>query len=265
MFHVCLSKIASLLFVLCLASITLAQSAEPSATENRLRFLRAFVVDERLNALRKEADLQSPVLRRVSLARPVYVIEAKTVKNGQAKFYRVAISRRTRGWIHEAAIAIPGRVGEDARLLDLITESYAEKENLTSITERLILCKLFSEKFVNSKFLPEVLLTLGQDAERIAALLNKTPPKHLNALQQAEKSTLKTAYLRADLRDIYLSDPRLDRYSRLGIHFEYLPKSNEFIYNGQAYQQIVRRFAKSAAYETANQRWLEIRQNLAQN
>jgi hypothetical protein len=262
------TKITSLMIVLCFASIAVAQnagsttkpstqsSAPPAAPKNRVRFIRAFVVDDRLSALRRDADLKSPVMRRLSLGRPVYVIESQGAKNDQPKFYRVAVSRRTRGWIHDAAIAIPTRVGEDARALRLITERFSEKATATEIFHRMLLCKLVIEKFSNSKLVPKAMILLAQDAERAASLLNLTAQKHPKKLHDEQA--------RASLRDFYLSDASLDRYTRLGVHFDYLEKSGKYLYDGQAHRDLLKRFPNSEQAAQARKQLEITRQKLAQ-
>src|ERR1700754_3537411 len=83
----------------------------------RAPFIKAVVIDERLSALRQEADLHSPVLKRLRIGRTVYITASK---GAQSAFYRVPVTRRTRGWIHQGAIALPGRAGEDNRVLKII-------------------------------------------------------------------------------------------------------------------------------------------------
>lgn len=249
MLRFALIKAATLIFVLCCAFAAFAQntgsSAKPAAQANarqappkhRVRFIRAFVVDDRLSALRRDADLKSPVMRRLRLARPVYVIASRGAKNDQPKFYRVAETRRTRGWIHDAAIAIPAVVGEDARVMRLIEERFSEKESAIEIFDRMLLCKLVIEKFGNSKFVPKAMLWLAEDAERAAALLSRAVQKHPKKLDEASD--------RASLRDYYLSDASLDRYTRIGVHFNYLEKSGEYLYDGQAHRDLLKRFPQS--------------------
>src|SRR5262245_630321 len=85
------------------------KSSPQAAATGRIAFLKAFIIDDRLSALRREPSLHSQVLRRLHLGRSVYVIRGSSREH----FYRVAVSRRTRGWIHESALAIQGRTGED--------------------------------------------------------------------------------------------------------------------------------------------------------
>ena len=102
------------------ASTAQAQSNTPASANRLNRFIKAFVVDDRLSALRRDADMQSEVIQRLRLGRQVFIIATKAGRHGNPTFYRVAVTRRTRGWIHQSALAVPGRRGEDERrnLLD---------------------------------------------------------------------------------------------------------------------------------------------------
>src|SRR6266404_594955 len=86
-------------------------------------YLKAFVIDDRLSALRREPGLQSVVIRRLRLGHPVFIVGIRRPKAGQPTFCRVAVTRRTRGWIHESALAVQGRAGEDNRIMKLIKGS----------------------------------------------------------------------------------------------------------------------------------------------
>jgi hypothetical protein len=263
MLRFALTKIRGLMIVAFFASSGFAQNTgsmpKPSAQENarqpspvrQVRFIRAFVVDDRLSALRQRADIKSPVMRRLRLGRPVYVIESRGAKNDQPRFYRVAQTRRTRGWIHEAAIAIPARPGEDARVLRLIENRFSERETVTEIFDRMLLCKLVIEQFGNSKLIPKAMALLAGDAERTASLLNRTAQRRPKRVDQETD--------RASLSDLYLGDASLDRYTRLGVHFDYLEKSGEYLYDGQAHRELLKRFPKSEEAAEAR-RQLEIRQ-----
>lgn len=227
-----------------------ARAQQPAATppvERRLRLIPAFVIDDRLAALRREASLQAQVLRRLRLARPVYLIESRAARNGEPKFYRVAISRRTRGWLHEAALAVPGRQGEDARLAKRIA-------SFDNDFDKLMLCRLFLDHFAASPLLADVLLQMAQACERAAGELSRNAARRLKNL--AGETTPQ--------RDYYLSDTGIDRYTRLQIRFDYAEKTGEYLYDGYAYREILRRFPKSAAAERARRAWEATRQKLEQ-
>ena len=80
---------------------------------------RAVVIDERLAALRDEPDLSENLLQRMSRGRVVAVRGAKRSPDG-VTFYRVALTRRTGGWVQSEAVVSLARRDDEARLLRLI-------------------------------------------------------------------------------------------------------------------------------------------------
>ncbi|HYP28770.1 MAG TPA: SH3 domain-containing protein [Blastocatellia bacterium] len=215
--------------VLTILLYLLAAVAAGAQTNPSGRAARAFVVDDRLSALRSGPDVTGEVLQRLRLGRAVYIIGARRAGAGQPGFYRVAVTRRTRGWIHEAALAVPGRAGDDRRVANLVMSL----EGL----DRLSLCRLFRERFARSPLMPGVLLALAEEAERSANALGVRARRRLAALD-VEGAPV-------SLRDYYLSDPGLDRYSKLGVRFKFNEQMRGYIYDGQAYREIVARFPES--------------------
>jgi hypothetical protein len=228
--------------------IALAQKPQPTSQHtvavpaNRIRFIKAFVVDSRLAALRRDADQQSQLLQRLRTGRQVFIIGSSS-----KKFYKVAVSRRRRGWIHQAAVAVPSRAGDDEHIMRLIGESADE-------SERIILCRLLIEHFKRSRHAAQALSTLGQEAESLAELLSRRVGKRI------EKLSVKDGQV--SLRDLYLNDPALDRYSRLGIRFDFNESTREYVYDGQAYREIINRFPASPEAEYARKRLDQIKQKL---
>jgi hypothetical protein len=217
----------------------------PSPT-NRARFIKAFIVDDRLSALRRDADIKSEVIHRFRLGRPVFIIESKVSRSGQQKFYRVAVTRRTRGWIHESALAIPSRTKEDERVMKLITDT-------PSGLDRIALCRLFIEHFNRSPLAPRALLAMAEEADRASVTLSQQARKRLKDVDERS----------ANLRDYYLSDTGLDRYSKLGIAFDFIPSTAEYVYDGKAYREIVKRFPLSAEAQQARKQLDAVEQRLA--
>ncbi len=209
---------------------------------------KAFVIDDRLAALRRAPAMKSEVVRRLRIGRPVYLMESKAARGEQSKFYRVAVTRRTRGWLHEGAVLIAGRAGEDARLMKLIESSES--------FDRLKLCKFFIEHFNRSALRPRVWLTLAEEAEHAAGALNRSADRRLKNFRPAATNS--------QLRDYYLSDTGLDRYSRLRIHFDFIENRNEYIYDGQAYREIIKQFPKSDEARVARKQLEMAKQRLAQ-
>lgn len=214
-----------------------ARRASQQQPNPQPRYLKAFVIDDRLSALRRRSDIQSEVIRRLRLARPVFIISTSAGKGGQPRFFRVAVTRRTRGWIHASALAVQGRAGEEQRIMTLIERSSDSADKIT-------LCRLIIERFGKSRLVPRAMLLLAEEAERVAQTLSQRTRRRLEEVPAGDASR----------RDYYLSDAGLDRYSRLGIVFDFNESLGEFIYDGKAYRDIVRRFPKAEEAELARQR-----------
>ena len=118
---------------------------------------RAVVVDERLSVLRDGPGLTARLLKRLSRGREVSILNTKRSTEG-VTFYRVAVTRRTRGWIQSEAIVSALRRGDDERLLKLIRAS--------NNFDRIARASLFLDMFPKSTFRPAVLLLLGGSRRR---------------------------------------------------------------------------------------------------
>ena len=207
------------------------------APDGRVRYVKAFVIDERLSAVRREAALKSEVRQRLRLGRQLYILERRGPRNEEPGFFRVAVTRRTRGWIHQSAVAIPGRKGEEDRVLALMAGS-------RDGVDRIALGKLFVERFPSSPLAPRAFLMMGEEADRAAASLggrahrrlDGTPAEHLKA------------------RDLFLNDPGLDRYSRLKINFDFDEATGRYAYDGRAFREILRRYPLSNEARPARSR-----------
>ena len=199
-------------------------------------YLKAFVIDDRLSALRREPGLQSVVIRRLRLGHAVFIVGISRPKGGQPRFCRVAVTRRTRGWIHESALAVQARKGEDQRIMKLIEGSDG--------VDKIALCRILSQRFSQSQLVPRTMLQLGEEAERVAETLSQRTRRRLAEVRGAD----------ARLRDYYLSDAGLDRYSKLGVVFDFNEATGEFVYDGKAYREVIRRFPDGEEASLARQR-----------
>jgi hypothetical protein len=210
--------------------------------------VKAFVVDDRLSVVRRGADVKSQVVQRLRIGRPVYVLGSSNGAAGRPKYYRVVVTKRTRGWIHNSAVAFPGRAGEDKRLLQLA-------ENASDGFDRIALCLLFTAAFKSSPLVPKALLVMASEAERVAPLLSQ------RAAKRSATSDPKTANVNS--RDFYLNDVALDRFSKLGIAFDFDEAAGQYIYDGAAYRVIIKRFPASDAEKIARERLELLQRRLA--
>lgn len=220
-------------------------SMQPPA--KRLTFSKAFVVDDRLSTLRREPGLQSEVIHRLRLGRPVYVIGSAKPK-AEPRFCRVAVTRRTRGWVLESALAMQGKTGEDQRIVKLIEGA---KDGL----DRVSLCRLLIERFGQSQLVPRALLLMGEEADRAAQMLTQRARKRLADASDENWN--------ASSRDYFLNDVGLDRYSKLHIVFDFNESTSEYVYDGRAYGDIVRRFPNHEEAGLARQRIEVVKQKMA--
>ena len=223
-----------------------AELASKPAGPKRAVYSRAYVVDDRLSALRREPSTQSEVIQRLRIGRPAMIINARNT--GDHKFCRVAVTRRTRGWIHQSSLVVPGRVGEDQRIMKLI-------ENASDGLDRIMLCRILIERFRQSRLVPRALLLMGEEAERAAEKLSQRARKRL--AEVAGKNA------NADLSDYYLNDSGLDRYSKLQIVFGFNQSMAEYVYDGKAYRDVVKRFPDGEEARLARQRLALVSHKLA--
>lgn len=201
-------------------------------------YLKAFVVDDRLSALRRSPDLQSEVIRRIRLGHAVFITRVTRANTAQPSFCRVAVTRRTRGWIHASALAIPGRPGEDQRIMKLI-------ETASDGVDRIALCRMLIDRIGKSPLVPRALLLMGQEAERAAETLSQRARRRLSDVRENDN---------AAVSDYYLNDASLDRYSKLHIVFGFNQAKTQYVYDGRAYREIIRRFPGREEAKLAGQR-----------
>jgi len=140
---------------------------------------------------------------------------------------------------------VPGRAGEDRRILDLI--------EATDGTEKITLCRLLFQSFSYSRLVPRGMLFLGEESERIAGTLSQRTRRRLAEVRGAV----------ASIRDYYLSDAGLDRYSKLGVVFEFNETALEFVYDGKAYRDVVKRFPRSEEASLALERLASINDKIS--
>lgn len=214
------------------------QTIAQSQTTKRVSFVKAVVIDDRFSALRREPSLQAEVIHRLRLGHTVYVIHPGNDESHSA-FYRIAASRRTRGWIYRTAIAVQGRAGEDQRIMKLI-------DGTSDGVDRIALCRILIERFGQSPLVSRALLIMGEEGERAAETLTQRSRKRVGEAASTSASL--------GLRDLYLNDAALDRYSKLRIVFDFNEQTREYIYDGRAYRALISRSPHSQEALLARQR-----------
>lgn len=198
---------------------------------------QAVVVDERLAALRDDAKLTARLVQRLGRGRAVSITGARR-GGDNFTFYRVAVTRRTRGWMPAESVISPGRAGDDERLLRLIRGS----EDFARITR----ARIFLEFFPRSPLRPIVLMLYGDEAEAAAVKLSRDAARRLDAREMAAGG--------APLESYYLNFNELDRYNKQGITFTFERTAKRFHYDGASWREVVRRYPHSPEAVEARKR-----------
>lgn len=201
----------SIILVACFQSHVSAQQKAPTGGRT------AVVVDERLSALRSTPDLSGKLIRRVGRGRFVSVRGWKKSSEGIV-FYRVSVSSRTHGWMQREALISAAAPGDDQRLASLILNS--------SDFDRIARIRIFLDLFPRSPLRPRMLLLLGEAAVAAAGRLSKEATRRLG---NAEFS-------------YYLNYTGLDRYNRQGVKFVLDHTTKQFLYDGAAWRELIRRY-----------------------
>lgn len=199
------------------------------AQTRRLPSRSGIVVDERLAVLRAGPQFSAVFLRRVGRGRVVAILDTKRSSEGVV-FYRVAVTRRTRGWLQREALVTPARTGDDARLLELIKTS--------RYFDRIARARIFLDAFPRSPHRPAVLLILGDEAQKAAAKLSQDAARRLHSEELNATG--------ASLASYFLNYSGLDRYRRQGIVFTFDSRTAQFQYDGAAWRELIRRHRGSA-------------------
>lgn len=197
----------------------------------------AVIVDERLAALRESPRLNGRLLRRMSRGRTVTIRGAVTSNDGTV-FYRVKVTRRTRGWLQREAVASPSRAGDDRRLYRLMEAS----EDF----DRIARARIFLDFFPRSSLRPSVLLAYATMADVVADKLTREAKRRLDAREMAAGGASDSSY--------FLNYVGLDRFNRQGIRFVFEPREKQLRYDGAAWRELARRYPRTAAAEQARKR-----------
>ncbi|MDQ3133999.1 MAG: hypothetical protein M3Q76_04215 [Acidobacteriota bacterium] len=197
----------------------------------------AIIVDERLAALRVEPNLTAELVRRLGRGRQVSIVDSVRVSEGIA-YYRVAVTRRTRGWIPALSLVLPSRAGEGERLLKLIRAS----EDF----DQLARARIFLDWFPRSALRPEVLLLFGNAAHAAAEKLSRDAARRFDESESGGSN--------APIGLYFLNFSGLDRYRKQGIVFTFDRVAKQFHYDGAAWREIVRRYPRTPEAAPARQR-----------
>lgn len=199
----------------------------------------AVVADERLAALREEPDSSSRLVQRLGRGRAVSITGSRRAPDGQS-FFRVAVTRRTRGWLPAEALVSPSVEGGDERLLKLVRASEG--------FERVARARLFLDTFPASKLRPTALLIYGEAAEESAEKLSREAARRLEDVIAAESGGAPSA------RTYFMNYVGLDRFNRIGVGFTFERETKRLRYDGAAWREILRRHPNSPEAASAQKR-----------
>lgn len=219
-----ISKLIKVLALLVLLSSVPVEARKRIPPGGRL----AVVVDERLSALRAAPDLTAKLVMRLSRGHLVSIRSEKLTADG-LKFYRVAISSRTSGWVQSDAVVVPWRSGDDARLMRLIESS--------DEFDRIIRARTFLDAFPQSPLRPRVLAMYGSEAEDVAEKLTRDANRRFARNELPANGAPEFSY--------YLNYNGLDRYNREGVTFAFNRGTKRFTYDGAAWREILKRYPVS--------------------
>jgi hypothetical protein len=170
---------------------------------------RHFVVDDRLSALRSRPDLAGPLMKRLRVGRAVF--EVGRARDGEGRdWLRVAVTRRTRGWILAEALARPGDAEGERRLSSRI----GELDGL----DRIEVARLAADRFPALR--RGAADALAEEADEAAEALTKRAVRRLGPLDGAPPDRV---------RELMLSDPGLDRFNRLRVYFDVDAAARRFV------------------------------------
>ena len=123
------ARSARLQFALIVVFLHLTPEVEAKTSRPPVAGRRAVVVDDRLSALRARPDLTGDLIQRLRNGRVVGILREVRTKGGY-RFYRVAVTRRTSGWVLADAVVRTGSQLDAERLLQFIGQ---EKDGFAKV------------------------------------------------------------------------------------------------------------------------------------
>ncbi len=222
-----------IIFLAALSFTATAQTRRKTVTPGQ----RAIVVDERLSVLRTQPDVKAPLSQRLRRGRVVGILGVKKSKDGQ-QFFRVSVTRNTRGWVLAEAVAKSGNAADGERLLNLVEDTDDD-----FIKARL--AKLCADEFRSTPSAPRCLLKLGEAADSAAERLTRDAKRRVGNEEPSAGLSK---------RDYFLNFVGLDRYNRVGVIFDYDEKTERIVYDGEAYRELARRYPKSGDVQVATEK-----------
>jgi hypothetical protein len=227
-----------ILFFILASALFAVEVPSKSTQKKRVKSLLAYVYDDRFSVVRARPEVEGPFLRRLRVGHRVFLV-AGVVPPREGKFRRVVISRNLSGWILAAAIVAPGIPGDDEKLFQYAASQPREKA--------LMVLRILMTHFERSPRRATALLRLGQLAEEEAEQLSV----RANRALAHEKGSLPRGL---DDRDFYANYRGLDRWASNGIRFIYKQERDRYVYQGDAYREIVKKYSGGPEAASARER-----------
>jgi hypothetical protein len=205
---------------------------------------RAVVIDETLSVLRKQPSLFSDSIQRMRRGRKVQ-IQAVAEADG-VRFYRVTAPPASIGWVQADAVFGRFRPNDEQRLAALMQAS--------SGFEQIEVAVQFFDIFPDSTLRPSILLLFGDLLEEAAPRLSRDALSRLSRKEMAASG--------APLHSYYLNFVSLDRYRKLGVHFQFNAATRQFHYDGASWREIIEKFPSSPEAVEAKKRLDSLRAKL---
>jgi hypothetical protein len=235
--------LSSLAIIFLLTNTVFAAGASSkSLKKTGTKSFLAYVFDDRFSVVRTRPDADAPFLRRLRVGHRVYLVAANP-SSQESKYRRVVVSRHLSGWMLVAAVAAPAVAGDDERLF-----RYAQ---LQTREKALLALRILTTHFDRTPLRPAALLHLGQLAEEEAGQLSSRANRTLIREESVLPENL-------DGRDLFANYRGLDHWSSNGIHFVYQGKKSGFVYRGEAYREIVKKYPNAPEVAKARERLSEI-------
>ncbi|MBZ5553482.1 MAG: hypothetical protein LAO21_12230 [Acidobacteriia bacterium] len=206
--------------------------------KNGAKSLLAYVFDDRFSVVRSRPDVEAPFLRRLRVGHRVFLpLGGPPSRN--VKYRRVVVSRKFSGWILAAAVVAPGLPGDDERLFRHAASQSREKA--------MIALKILTTHFDRTPLHAAALLRLGQLAEEEAGQLSVEANRKLAREERSLPEGL-------DEKELFANYRGLDRWASNGVRFIYHREKDRFVYHGEAYREIIRKFPGSPEAASARGR-----------
>ena len=226
---------------------TALDRSRPPAAHQLEAGQQAVVIDETLSVLRLRPTLFSESVQRMRRGRRVKILGVAEADG--VKFFKVTAPPSSTGWVQADAVFGKFREGDEQRLANLVQASSGFNQIEIAIE--------FFNLFPSSALRAPLMLMFGDLLEETAARLSREAGSRLNRREMAA--------IGAPLHSFYLNYVSLDRYRKLGVHFQFNSSTRQFHYDGSRWKEILANFPAAPEAAEARKRLDELRVKLTPN